>query len=91
MADLLEGKLGVEPNAFCTHVGKRLQSVVVVDWNTLAHLRDGSALNSQRQLGDVSHGNRLTCSNVGIQAHMVNLATYLIKPWGHLGEKIFWP
>ena len=22
---------------------------------------------------------------------MVNLATYLIKPWGHLGEKILWP
>ncbi len=28
-ANLLEGRLGVEPGTFCTHVGKRLQSVVV--------------------------------------------------------------
>ena len=91
VTNLLESQLGVEPNAFCTHVDQRLQGVIVVDRNALAHLWSGPALNSQRQLRDISHGNRLTCGNVGIQAIVVNLAAHLVKPRRHLGEKILWP
>ena len=46
VADLLKGKLGVEPDAFCAHVSQRLQGVVVMNRNALAHLWSGPALNS---------------------------------------------